>query len=151
MLNPLYDPMGLGYQLKQSLIAVGSGGIFGLGLGMSNQKFGFIPQTISDSVFAIFAEELGLIGSFLLIITFLFFLWRGFKIAKRSQDKFSKLFAIGFTVWISIQALVNIGAIIGILPLAGIPLPFISYGGSHIAVELIGAGILLNISKSSRK
>lgn len=151
LFNPLKDPMGIGYQLKQALIAVGSGGAVGLGLGMSNQKFGFLPQTISDSVFAIFAEEMGFIGSVFLITVFLFFLWRGFKIVKRSQDKFSHLFAIGLTSWICVQAFINMGAMTGIVPLAGIPLPFISYGGSHIVVELIGIGILLNISKLERK
>lgn len=145
------DPMGIGYQIKQTLITVGSGGILGLGLGMSAQKFGFIPQIMSDSIFAIFAEEAGFIGSLILIFLFLAFLWRGFKISKTSQDRFSKLFAIGISSWICVQAFVNIGAMIGILPLTGIPLPFISYGGSHMVAELIGVGILLNISKTMRK
>ena len=146
-LNPGIDPMGIGYQMKQILIAVGSGGIFGLGLGMSVQKFGWIPQTMSDSIFAIFAEETGFVGSVVLISLFLLLLWRGFRIAKMSRNKFSQLLAIGISCWISIQAFINIGAMIGILPLTGIPLPFISYGGSHIVAELIGIGILLNISK----
>ena len=150
-LNPGIDPMGMGYQIKQILIAVGSGGIFGLGLGMSVQKFGWIPQTMSDSIFAIFAEETGFVGSTGLIFLFLLLLWRGFRIAKRSHDKFSQLLAIGISSWICIQAFTNIGAMIGILPLTGIPLPFISYGGSHLVVELMGIGILLNISKSSKK
>lgn len=145
------DPMGMGYQIKQALIAVGSGGILGLGLGMSNQKFGFLPQTISDSIFAIFAEETGLVGALFLILLFLIFLWRGFKIAKSAQDKFSQLLAVGIVSWICIQAFINISAMIGILPLTGIPLPFISYGGSHLVVELIGIGILLNISKSCKR
>ena len=150
-LNPGIDPMGMGYQMKQILIAVGSGGIFGLGLGMSVQKFGWIPQTMSDSIFAIFAEETGFVGSMVLIFLFFLLLWRGFRIAKISQDKFSQLLAIGISCWICIQAFINIGAMIGILPLTGIPLPFISYGGSHIVAELVGIGILLNISKSSKK
>lgn len=147
-LNPGIDPMGMGYQMKQILITIGSGGIFGLGLGMSVQKFGWIPQTMSDSIFAIFAEETGFVGSIVLISLFLLLLWKGFRIAKMSQDKFSQLLAIGISCWICIQAFINIGAMIGILPLTGIPLPFISYGGSHIVAELIGIGILLNISKS---
>lgn len=151
LFDPLKDPMGLGYQLNQALIAVGSGGLLGLGLGMSNQKFGFLPQIMSDSVFAIFAEEMGLIGCSVLITIFLFFLWRGFRIAKQSHDRFSRLFSIGITSWICIQAFVNMGAMIGVVPLTGIPLPFIGYGGSHIVSELIGVGILLNISKSVRK
>lgn len=150
-LNPDIDPMGMGYQIKQALITIGSGGIFGLGLGMSKQKFGFLPQSMSDSIFAIFAEETGFIGSFILVLLYLIFLWRSIKIAKNSQDKFSQLFVIGISSWICIQAFVNIGSMIGILPLTGIPLPFISYGGSHLVAELIGVGILLNISKSVGK
>jgi len=148
LLDPLKDPMGLGYQLKQSLIAVGSGGILGFGLGNSYQKFGYVPQVISDSIFAIFAEETGFIGASLLVFLFLFFLWRCLYLAKKTNDLFSRFYIVGFSSWICIQAFINIGAMIGIVPLTGIPLPFIGYGGSHILVELIGAGILLNISKS---
>lgn len=153
LLGLVEDPMGMGYQIKQALIAIGSGGILGLGLGMSSQKFGFIPQTMSDSIFAIFAEETGFVGCLILISLFLVLFWRGLRIAKRSQDrdKFSQFFAIGISFWIAIQAFINIGAMIGILPLTGIPLPFISYGGSHMVAELIGVGILLNISKRSKK
>lgn len=144
------DPMGIGYQIKQALITVGSGGIFGLGLGASKQ-IGFLPQTMSDSIFAIYAEETGFIGSLILVSLFLFFLWRAFKIAKNSSDKFSQILAIGISSWICIQAFVNIGSMVDILPLTGIPLPFISYGGSHLVAELIGVGILLNISKASKR
>ncbi len=147
-LEPETDPMGIGYQIKHILIAVGSGGISGLGLGMSHLRLGFIPQSISDSIFAILAEEAGFIGSCFLILLFLIFLWRGFKIGKLCQNKFSQLAAIGITSWITVQAFMNIGSMIGILPLTGIPLPFISYGGSALVAELIGVGILLNISKS---
>lgn len=149
--NPEIDPMGIGYQIKQALIAVGSGGIFGLGLGlgMFRQKFGFLPGSISDSIFAIFAEETGFLGSSILIFLFLLFLWRGFKIGSKVADKFSKLLALGITSWICLQAFTNIGSMIGILPLTGIPLPFISYGGSALISELIGVGILLNISKQT--
>ena len=146
-LNPEYDPMGIGYQAKQALIAVGSGGVIGLGLGMSIQKLGFLPQSVSDSVFAVFSEETGFVGTLILISLFLVFLWRGLKIAKESSNKFYQLTALGITSWIVIQSFVNIGAMIGILPLTGIPLPFISYGGSALVVELIAMGFLLNISK----
>jgi len=148
--HPEIDPMGIGYQIKQALIAIGSGGIsgLGLGLGMFRQKIGFLPHSMSDAIFAIFAEEAGFIGSLILIFLFLLFLWRGFKIAKVSQDKFSKLIALGITSWITIQALTNIGSMTGLLPLTGIPLPFISYGGSALITELIGVGVLLNISKN---
>ena len=146
-LNPGMDPMGRGYQIQQALIAIGSGRINGSGLGLGLQKFGFLPEVMSDSIFAVFAEETGFIGAIILILLFLTFLWRGLWIVKNNNDKFSQFLAMGITSWIVIQAFVNIGAMIGILPLTGIPLPFISYGGSHLVVELIGMGILLNISK----
>jgi len=149
-LNPDLDPMGMGYQLKQALFAIGSGGITGVGLGMSAQKFGILPQTISDSIFAVFAEETGFVGAVALVLLFLVFAFLGFRVAKRSQDGFSRLAALGITFWIIIQAFVNIGAMIRLLPLTGIPLPFIGYGGSALALELIGMGILLNISKNSQ-
>ncbi|MDP2664337.1 MAG: putative lipid II flippase FtsW [bacterium] len=147
-LNPDFDPFGIGYQAKQALIAVGSGGVIGLGLGMSVQKLGFLPQSVSDSIFAIFSEETGFIGALILISLFLLFLWRGLKIIKGSSDKFYQLTALGIIFWIVVQSFVNIGAMIGILPLTGIPLPFISYGGSALVIELIAMGLLLNISKT---
>ncbi len=149
-LNPDIDPMGSGYQIKQSLIAIGSGGIWGLGFGMSQQKLGLLPHPISDSIFAVLAEETGFIGSVVLIFLFLLFLWRGFKIGKQSKNKFTNLTALGITSWILIQALVNIGAMVGVIPLTGIPLPFISHGGSALVFELIAVGILLNISRTSK-
>lgn len=146
-LNPDIDPMGIGYQVKQALIAIGSGGLAGAGLGMSSQKLGFLPQSIADSIFAVFSEETGFIGAFFLIFLFLLFFIRGIQIVKTTKDKFAQLTAIGIICWIIIQTFVNIGAMIGLLPLTGIPLPFISYGGSALIVELIAMGILLNISK----
>ena len=139
------DPMGIGYQVKQSLIAIGSGRVFGLGLGMSHQK---IPQTMSDSIFSTLSEEMGFIGSSLLVALFVIFIWRGLRIAIKSSDYFSRLVAVGVSSWIGVQAFFNIGAMIGVLPLMGVPLPFISHGGSHIIAELVALGILLNISKS---
>jgi cell division protein FtsW len=147
-LHPETDPMGIGYQVKQALITVGSGGIFGLGLGMSQQKFGFLPAAMTDSIFAITAEETGFFGCLMLIGIFLIFFWRGFKIGKNSKDNFQKLTAFGITSWILIQTLINISSMVGLFPLAGIPLPFFSYGGSAIITELMGVGILLNISKN---
>lgn len=146
LFKPELDPMGLSYQIKQALIAIGSGGILGRGLGMSAQGFGLIPQSMSDSIFAIFSEETGFIGSFVLISLFLLFVWRGFEIAKKAQDKFCQLASLGLSIWIILQTVVNIGAMVGVLPLTGIPLPFISLGGSALVAELIGVGILLNIS-----
>lgn len=149
-LNPEIDPMGISFQMKQAIIAIGSGGWGGRGLGMSSQKFGFLPHSMSDSTFAVLAEEVGFIGSLFLIILFLLFLWAGIVIIKRTDDKFSQLVALGITFWILLQGFVNIGSMIGILPLSGIPLPFISYGGSHIVTELIGVGILLNIARRTK-
>ncbi len=147
-LHPETDPLGLGLQLKQSLIAVGSGGIFGKGLGMSTQKFGFLPQAMSDSIFAILGEETGIVGCTILVLLFLLFLYLGFKIARASTDRFSRLTAVGITTWIVFQAFINIASAIGMFPLSGIPLPFFSYGGSHIVAEMIGVGLLLNVSKN---
>jgi len=147
-LNPEIDPLGIGYQLKQSLIAVGSGEIYGSGLGMSYQKLGFLPHPLADSIFAVFAEETGFVGSLILILLLLIFFWRGIEISKKSSGEFFKLVALGISSWITLQAFWHIGSLIGILPLSGIPLPFISYGASHLVCELSGAGILLNISKN---
>ncbi len=148
-LKPEIDPMGISYQIKQSLIAIGSGGIFGLGLAMSYQKFGFLPQSMSDSIFSIYAEETGLIGSLFLILLFLFFFWQGCRLFKKNSDDFSRLLTLGICSWISIQALIHISSMIAVFPLTGIPLPFISYGGSHLLAEMIGVGLLLNISKNT--
>ncbi|MCD5397009.1 MAG: FtsW/RodA/SpoVE family cell cycle protein, partial [Candidatus Pacebacteria bacterium] len=109
--------------------------------------FGFLPEPMGDSIFAVWAEETGLIGSLIIVSLFLFFAWRGFKIIKNTSDGFARLTAIGIVFWIVSQAFVNIGAMIGVLPLTGIPLPFISFGGSALISVLIGTGILLNISK----
>ncbi len=147
LLNPESDPMGQGYQIKQALIAVGSGGIAGQGLEPSLQKFGFIPHSISDSIFAIFANETGFIGSTMLLLLYVSFFWRGLKIWQKTQDKFFQLSAFGITFWITFQSFLNIGSMLGVLPIAGVPLPFISYGGSHLITELAGVGILANISK----
>ena len=150
-LHPELDPQGIGYQVNQALLALGSGGIFGLGLGQGLQKFKYLPQPASDSVVAIIGEELGFVGLFCLILLFLAFAWQGFKIAREAPDSFGKLLAGGITSWIIIQALINIAAVCGLLPLTGITLPFISLGGSSLAITLIAMGILLNISKYSTK
>ena len=148
-LNPDLDPLGKGYQLKQSLISIGSGGVFGKGLGMSTQKFGFLPEAMTDSIFAIIGEELGALGCIAFIAVFILFFWLGIQVAKNSNDRFSKLVAIGIVFWITFQAFINMSSAAGIFPLAGIPLPFFSYGGSHLVAELIGVGLLLNISKNT--
>ena len=143
------DPMGSGYQIGQSLIAIGSGGLWGKGFGFGVQKLGFLPQPIADSIFSVFAEETGLIGSIILIFLFLLFAIIGFKISKDSPNTFLKTLSLGIVFWIVFQAFVNIGSVMGIVPLTGIPLPFIANGGSHLLAELAGAGLLLNISKYS--
>ncbi|MDP4008966.1 MAG: putative lipid II flippase FtsW [bacterium] len=148
-LNPTLDPLGAGYQIKQAIMGIGSGGITGLGLGMSFQKFGVLPEPISDSIFAIIAEELGFIGAGLLVFLFIAFAWRAVILATRTNDTFSRLCAIGIATWISVQAFVNMGAMIGVLPLTGIPLPFISYGGSSLLVTICAMGVLLSVSKDT--
>ncbi len=150
-LNPETDPMGMGYQIKQALIAIGSGGIFGLGLGMSRQKLGFLPEPMTDAIFAVFSEEAGFVGAALVIILFIIFLYSGITIAKRTSDRFSFLLASGITIWIIIQAFVNMGAMTRIFPLTGVALPFLSYGGSHLIAELVAVGLLVNISRKKHK
>ena len=146
-LHPEIDPQGIGYQINQALLAIGSGGLFGLGLGHSIQKWKYLPEPIGDSIFAIVAEELGLIGAGILVILFILLAWRGLKIAKKAPDRFGFLLAGGITGWLFLQAFINIAAISGLIPLTGLPLPFISYGGSAMAISLAGVGILVNISK----
>lgn len=137
------------YHVKQILIALGSGGIAGVGLGNSLQKYAYLPETTTDSIFAIIAEELGFIGATFVIILFIIIAWRGFYIAGMAKDKFGKLLAGGITTFLTVQAIINLGAVTALFPLTGIPLPFISYGGSSLIVDLCSIGILLNISKNS--
>ncbi|MDD4531388.1 MAG: putative peptidoglycan glycosyltransferase FtsW [Candidatus Pacebacteria bacterium] len=149
-LHPETDTMGSSYHINQALISIGSGGIAGSGLGLSVQKFGFVPQSISDSIFAIFAEEAGFIGSSALIALFLALFLSSLSVGKRLNDEYLRLITVGIGSWFAVQALVNIGAMIGLLPLTGIPLPFISYGGSHLMMELVACGFLLSISRNAK-
>lgn len=146
-MHPEFDPQGIGYQINQALLALGSGGILGLGLGHSRQKFNYLPEPIGDSVFAITGEELGLIGLAVLMSLYLFFAARGYKIAGGARDDFGRLLGAGITSWIIFQSLINIGAITSLIPLTGVPLPFVSYGGSAVMSLLAGVGILLSISR----
>ena len=150
-LHPAADALGSGYQIQQALIAVGSGGFTGRGFGQSIQKFNFLPEPIGDSIFAVASEEFGFIGMTILILLFLFFTLRAFKIASYCKEPFGGLLAIGLAILISAQACINIGSMLGLMPLTGIPLSFISHGGSALLFTLAEAGILLNISKSAKK
>jgi len=148
-LNPTnVDMQGVGYHLNQALLAIGSGGIFGLGFGNSRQKFGYLPQVEADSIFAIIAEELGFIVAVVFIIFLTFFVIKVLKISQQRHDDFAKFFSAGLALWIGGQSFLNIGAMIGILPLTGVPLPFISYGGTALAMLMAGSGILINIAKN---
>ncbi len=145
------DPLGSGYQLQNILIAVGSGGITGVGFGESKQKFHYLGQTaFSDNIFAVIAEEFGLIGSLILTILFMYILTRGLKIASKIPDRFGKLLASGIIIWIVLQAFLHIATNIGLIPVTGIPMPFISYGGSSVLVTMIAIAIYLNVSREAR-
>jgi len=146
-LNPTHDPLGASYHIRQILIAIGSGGLFGVGLGQSRQKYEYLPAVTTDSIFAVIAEELGFIGAASILILFLVLIWRGMKIAKEAPDDFGRLLAVGLTSWIGFQTLVNLAAMVALVPLTGIPLPFISYGGSSLVLSLTGMGILANIAR----
>jgi len=139
------------YHVRQILIALGMGGMSGVGLGNSLQKYAYLPENATDSIFAIIAEEFGFIGGVLLIVCYVFLLWRGFLIAGGAKDAFGKLLAAGITTYIGVQTIINLGAQTALIPLTGIPLPFISYGGSALVVTLCAIGILLNISKQRRE
>lgn len=149
-LHPELDPRGIGYQINQALLAIGSGGFWGVGLGHSLQKFNYLPEPVGDSIFAIIGEELGTIGVVVLISLFATLAIIGLRIAKNAPDRFAQLAAAGIVSWIIFQAFINIAAISGLIPLTGIPLPFISYGGTSLIFLLAGIGVLLNISKYSQ-
>jgi cell division protein FtsW len=146
-LNPWADPLGSGFHIIQALYALGSGGLFGAGLGKSHQKYFYLPEQHTDFIFAVLGEELGFIGGALVILLFILFIWRGFKIALCSPDPFASLLAVGITSMIGLQAVINIGVVTSSLPITGIPLPLLSFGGSSLVFTLIGIGILLNISR----
>lgn len=150
-LNPARDPLGSSYHIRQILIGLGSGGLLGKGLGYSRQKYEYLPEATTDSIFAVIAEETGFLGSLVLIGAFLFFSLRGASIAQKAPCLFSRLLAIGIVFWLSLQYLINLSAMVALIPLTGIPLPFISYGGSALVIALSGVGVLLNISRSQVK
>lgn len=150
-LNRSIDPLGIGYQINQAILAVGSGGWMGYGYSFSRQKHFYLPEALNDSIFAVIAEELGLIRVIPILAIFLFFILRGIRISLRAVDTFGKMLALGIVAGIAANVVINISAIIGLLPLTGIPLPLFSYGSSSMIITLASLGILLNISRSARK
>lgn len=145
--SPDADPQGRGFQLLQSLIAVGSGGLTGVGLMESKQKLFYLPEAHTDFIFAVLSEEMGFIGALVVVSLFGIYAWRGFRAAFRAPDVFGRLLALGITTLVVGQALVNLSVVLGLMPTKGIPLPFISYGGSSLLVMLLATGVLLNISQ----
>lgn len=148
--DPAFSSQDVCYQVSQSLIAVGSGGFWGRGLGESRQKFMYLPEVSGDSIFAIIGEEVGFVFSAALVGLFIFLFYRGYLISKNAPDGFGRILAIGIVSWLTIQAIVNIGGMINFMPMTGVPLPFISYGGSAMMAALVAVGILANISKQTR-
>ena len=149
-LDPTQDPQGAGYQTLQAVIGIGSGGLTGNGLGEGVQKINFLPEAHTDMIFAVVGEELGLVGSTAVVAAFVAFAWAGFRVALRCRDPFGKRLAVGITTLVCAQAAVNLAAVLGIAPLTGIPLPFVSYGGSSLVVLLAAVGVLLNIAVNER-
>lgn len=149
-LDPWADPSDSGYQIIQALLAFGSGGLFGVGLGASRQKYFYLPERHTDMIFAVLGEELGFIGSFLVLMLFFAFAWRGYRIAIQAPDRFTSLLAAGVTSLITLQAAMNIAVVTASIPSTGIPLPFLSYGGSSLLITLSGVGILLGVSRYCR-
>jgi cell division protein FtsW len=146
-INPFSDPQGKGFHMIQSLIAVSTGGITGLGLMEGKQKLFYLPEPHTDFIFAVTAEELGLLGSIVIVALFAIFLWRGIRTALRTQDMFGQFLVVGITAMVVVQAFVNISVVLGMMPTKGIPLPFVSYGGSSLFVTLACVGVLLNVTK----
>lgn len=149
-LDPWSDPLGAGYQIIQSLYAIGPGGLAGLGLGMSRQKYSYVPEPQTDFIFSILAEELGFIGGLLVLLLFLILVWRGMRVAMMIDDTFGSLLAVGIVGMVGVQVVINIGVVIGLMPVTGITLPLISYGGSSLTLMLTALGILLNLSRYAR-
>ena len=150
-LNPFADTKGTGWQVIQSLYAIGSGGLFGVGLGNSTQKYLYLPEAHNDFIFSIIAEELGFIGTLAVIVLFILFIWRGILISMKAKDMFGSLVAAGITTMVGLQAIINIAVVTSSMPNTGMPLPFFSYGGTALLILLCSVGVLLNISRYSKK
>ncbi len=149
-LDPWEDSQNTGYQTIQSQVGIARGGITGSGLGQSRAKWGFLPFAHTDFIFAIIAEELGLVGAVLVVALFVALGVAGIRTALRAPDRFGMLLATGITSWILVQAFVNIGAVVGVLPITGVPLPFVSFGGSSLLVTMVSVGLLLNVARQAR-
>jgi len=145
--NPWDDPQGSGFQIIQSFLALGSGGLTGRGLGGSKQKLFYLPEPYTDFIFAIVGEELGLVGAVCVLALFAVLIWRGLRVGLRAPDPFGSYLALGLTVMLATQTLVNLGVVMGALPTKGLPLPFVSFGGSALLMTMFSAGVLLNISQ----
>jgi cell division protein FtsW len=148
-LHPSDDPLGAGFQIRQSLLSFGSGGIQGINLGEGRQKLFFLPEPHTDFIYSVVGEELGLIGTSLALLLFALLLWRGVRASLRAPDRFGYLLGMGLTLFLVVQAMLNMGMVLGLLPTKGLPLPFVSYGGSSLMVGLLTVGVLLNISQHS--
>jgi len=149
--NPSVDPLGVGYHSRNISIAVGSGGLWGQGFGNSKQKYFYLPEAHTDSIFAVIAEELGFVRALFIPLLFALLVWRGILISQKAPDEFGRFLAIGITAWFALQAMINLGGMLGVLPLTGVPLPFMSYGGTSLVISLIAMGILLNISRQRKE
>jgi cell division protein FtsW len=148
-LHPWADPKNTGYQIVQSLLALGSGHWLGVGIGASRQKWMFVPNAHTDFIFAIMGEETGLVGEIVVLVLFAAFIFAGIRIAMKAPDIFGRLLAAGITGWIAFQAIVNMGSVTGLLPITGVPLPFVSYGGSSLVVSLMAVGVLVSIGRAT--
>ena len=146
-LHPEFDPQGIGYHINQAYLAIGSGGLFGLGLGHSRQKYMYLPEVIGDSIFAVMAEELGFVVMAIIIVLLVLFLLRLTVLAKRAPDRFGRLLVGGIACWMFAQVILNVGSMIGLFPMTGLPLPFMSYGGTALMVMLATMGIVANVSR----
>lgn len=149
--NPKTDSLGIGYHINQALLAIGSGGLFGLGLGHSRQKYQYLPEVIHDSIFAVIAEELGFFLTVVFLVVFMVFLLRIINISHLAPDTYGRFLALGIASWFGIQAFLNIGSMVGLLPMTGLTLPFISYGGTSLAISMAAVGVVANISKNVKR
>ena len=150
-LNPWSDPLGSGFQIIQSLYAIGPGGLLGMGFGKSIQKHFYLPEPQTDFIFAIISEELGFLGILIISILFITVIYRGFRISINCNNKFGKYLSFGITIYIAFQTLLNLMVVVGLIPVTGVTLPFLSYGGSSLIITIISIGILLNISKYNKE